>query len=174
MLDQRSLAHAPRTLDNEILSRLGEFLELALKLGPWAEVLPGDNTSIFKRVHARNYTKSALRKSRQKIAHFCAARSRTIFLAVKFMGVIIPYFAQPFVQRVCGCSPHKKSYLPQPRPLPAPLHHHRQSNDLVQLRHVQAPLNGEFIGAFELCGPGDEVHGHCVRSSSPQGGLPPR
>ena len=59
MLDQRSLAHAPRTLDNEILSRLGEFLELALKLGPWAEVLPGDNTSIFKRVYARNIQKCA-------------------------------------------------------------------------------------------------------------------
>ena len=62
-------------MDNEILSRLGEVLELALKLGPWAEVLPGDNASIFKRVHVRNYTKNALRKSRQKIAHFCARDS---------------------------------------------------------------------------------------------------
>ena len=40
------------------------------------------------------------------------------------------------------------------------LPHRQQSNDLVQLRHVQAPLNGEFIGAFELRSSGDEVHCH--------------
>ena len=30
----------------------------------------------------------------------------------------------------------------------------------VQLRHVQASLDGEFVGAFELRGSGDEVHCH--------------
>ena len=35
------------------------------------------------------------------------------------------------------------------------LPHRQQSNDLVQLRHVQAPLNGEFLGAFELRSSGD-------------------
>ena len=40
------------------------------------------------------------------------------------------------------------------------LPHRQQSNDLVQLRHVQASLDGEFVGAFELRGSGDEVHCH--------------
>ena len=45
------------------------------------------------------------------------------------------------------------------------LPHRQQSNDLVQLRHVQAPLNGEFIGAFELRSSGDEVHCHGFTNS---------
>lgn len=82
MFDKRSLAHASRTLNDKILPRLGEFLELTLKFGPRAEVLPGDNASIFKRVHARNYTKNALRKSRQEIAHLCAAQISPMLLAL--------------------------------------------------------------------------------------------
>jgi hypothetical protein len=80
MLDKRSLAHAPRTLDNYILTILGEFLELTLKFRPRAKVFPGNDASIFKRVHARNYTKNALRKSSLKIAHSCAAQNPALHL----------------------------------------------------------------------------------------------
>ena len=54
------------------------------------------------------------------------------------------------------------------------LSHGQQPDNFIQFRHVQAAPHSELVGAFELCGSGDEVHGHCVRSSSPQGGLLPR
>jgi hypothetical protein len=106
MLDKRSLAHAPRTLDNYILTILGEFLELTLKFWPRAKVFPGNDASIFKRVHARNYTKNALRKSSLKIAHSCAAQNPALHLLFRDTPQISPQL-QP--RRMCRGSARQYS-----------------------------------------------------------------